>query len=193
MCPNMRKWGWCRQGTILWFACQSILQESRTLLTQKSFWYHFSFQRYEKNKFDMLEFSEYTNSCFKQLKVPFCKQVNEASKQCSMETSFSNHFFTPLRYLEEHVPKVIWSHYQEFDKFWPCCTSVHLIQNGFCRHPPHMLHQGIMKIRRKIFYSNLPQEANRCTLHVGGGWGTNQKLHKNRDWNTPKFERTRLG
>ena len=28
---------------------------------------------------------------------------------------------------------------QEFDKFWPCCTSVNLIHNGFCQHPPHLL------------------------------------------------------
>ena len=41
--------------------------------------------------------------------------------------------------LEEYVPKAIWGHYQEFDKFWPCCTSVNLTKNGFCRHPPHLL------------------------------------------------------
>ena len=28
---------------------------------------------------------------------------------------------------------------QEFDQFWPCCISVYLIQNGYCRHPPHLL------------------------------------------------------
>ena len=38
-----------------------------------------------------------------------------------------------------YVPKVTWGHYQEFDKFRPCCRSVNLIQNGFYRHPPHLL------------------------------------------------------
>ena len=35
MWPNTSKWGWCRQGTELWFCCQCILQESRIILTQK--------------------------------------------------------------------------------------------------------------------------------------------------------------
>ena len=99
MWSNMSKWGWCRQGAKLWFCCQSMVQESRIILTQKSFWYHFPFQRYEKNKLGMLEFWEFINPCFKQLKVPFCTQVYEASKQHSMENKFSGYVFTPLRYL----------------------------------------------------------------------------------------------
>ena len=46
--------------------------------------YHFPFQRYKKNKIYMLEFQEPENSCFKQLNVSFCKQVNGAAKQNSM-------------------------------------------------------------------------------------------------------------
>ena len=46
---NPSKWGWCRLGAKLWFCCQYSLQESRIILTQKSFWYYFPLQRYEKN------------------------------------------------------------------------------------------------------------------------------------------------
>ena len=34
--------------------------------------------------------------------------------------------------LIEYVPKVILCHHNEFNKFWPCCTSANTIQNG-CR------------------------------------------------------------
>ena len=65
---------------------------------QKSFWYHFPFQRYEKNKLDMLAFYEFKIPCCK-LKVSICsRQVNEPSKQHSMKTTkVSSHAFTPLK------------------------------------------------------------------------------------------------
>ena len=62
--PNTSEWGWYHPGTKLWFWCLCILQESRIILTQKSFWYHFPFQRYEKTKLIMLEFQEFKNPCF---------------------------------------------------------------------------------------------------------------------------------
>ena len=49
MWPSMSKWGWCRQMAKLWFEYQCILQESRIIVTQKSFQYYFPFQRYEKS------------------------------------------------------------------------------------------------------------------------------------------------
>ena len=42
---------------------------------------------------------------------------------------------------------------QEFDQFWPCWTSVYLIQNGYCRYPPHLVvlsHIWITKWKKKI-------------------------------------------
>ena len=45
---NTSKWGRCCQRAKLWFCSQCILQESRIIVTQKSFWYHFPFHRYKK-------------------------------------------------------------------------------------------------------------------------------------------------
>ena len=74
---------------------------------------------------------------------------------------FSHHYDMDL---EENVSKVIWVHYQEFDQFWPCCTSVNLIQNGFYRHPPHLLmlihiflcRHFIRLKKKKSYVSKLP-------------------------------------
>ena len=90
-------------------------EESRIILTQKSFWYHFPFQRYEKNYTNMLEFQEFKNLCFRYLKVSFCKQVNDtiACKQ-AFPAMFSRYLDMDL---EEYVPEIIWGHNQEYDKF----------------------------------------------------------------------------
>ena len=61
------------------------------------------------------------------------RQANNIAWKQAFLAMFSHHYDL---YLEEYVPKVIWSRYQEF---WPCYTFVNLIQNGFCRYAPHLL------------------------------------------------------
>ena len=125
----MSKWDCCHQEDKLWLCCQSILQKSRIILItlsiskiwEKQIW-HVRILRIKKSMFQAVESSIF-------------KQVNVASKEQSMETSFH----TTKIFILKNVPKVIWGHYQEYDKFWPSCTFVNLIQNGFCQHPPHLL------------------------------------------------------
>ena len=89
----------------------------------KLFWYHFPLLSYEKNKYDILEFSEFKNSCFKQVKV-LGKQVNQAGKQHSMETSFSGHDFTPLRYLSWRICAK--GHLRPIIRIWHILTLLHI-------------------------------------------------------------------
>ena len=129
------------------------------------FWYDFPFQRYDKNKLDMLEFSEFKNPCFSNWKFHFVSEVYEASKQHSIETNFSGHILTPLRYLSWRIcakghlrPSRIW-------QILTFCTFVNLIQNSFnCWHPPHLLMLSHISVNRGMLLSRFFLVVTKCDI-----------------------------
>ena len=66
------------------FAVNVFYRNQESFRHKKSFWYHFPFQRYKKTRFMCKNFKNLKTPCFKQFKVSFCKQVNEANRQHSM-------------------------------------------------------------------------------------------------------------
>ena len=65
------------------------------------------------------------------------RQANNIAWKRAFPTMF---VFTPLRYLSWRIcAKGHLRPLSKFVKIWPCCTSVNLIQNGFCWHLPHLL------------------------------------------------------
>ena len=77
--------------------------------------------------------------------------------------------------LEEYVPNVIWGHYQEFDKFWPCCTCVKLkFKMTFantcliclCRVTNFKIIQVKMRWDYSSQYGNCFQLASQCNMNL---------------------------